>query len=267
MSAVAVLLIAVGIADGWRRLSRAVWPPLVTGPAVVVVACAALCGLWHARDIVPLGSAAPAAVAWELSCLRSERTGRHQRPALTVMVVALTVLIILSGLGSHAGGVAARWAHWVALPLGTVTPTRLLMVPPSTSGSTRRSRSRPRAPGWSAMTASTSATLTSVALANESSRWTAYSRLVVRRPMSKAVRAGLVTGIPSTVSISVGSTVSVCTVIPAGGRRLACASAAGAHFAPSKAAAELPATTARRRYHSHAACARWLAVSSMPDGT
>ncbi|AGZ50901.1 hypothetical protein PJK45_11725 [Mycobacterium kansasii] len=127
MSAVAVLLIAVGIADGWRRLSRAVWPPLVTGPAVVV-ACAALCGLWHARDIVPLGLAVLAAVAWEVSCLRSERTGRHQRPALTVMVVALAVLIILSGLGSHAGGVAARWAHWVALPLGTVTPTRLLMV-------------------------------------------------------------------------------------------------------------------------------------------
>ncbi|OOK63298.1 hypothetical protein BZL29_8558 [Mycobacterium kansasii] len=46
-----------------------------------------------------------AAVAWEVSCLRSERTGRHQRPALTVMVVALAVLIILSGL-IHAGGVA-----------------------------------------------------------------------------------------------------------------------------------------------------------------
>ncbi|VBA32504.1 hypothetical protein LAUMK35_05261 [Mycobacterium pseudokansasii] len=127
MSAVAVLLIAVGIADGWRRLSRAVWPPLVTGP-VVIVACAAVCGLWHARDIVPLGLAALAAVAWEMLCLRSEHTGGHQRPALAVMVVALAVLIILSGLGSHAGGLAARWAHWVALPLGTVTPTRLLMV-------------------------------------------------------------------------------------------------------------------------------------------
>ncbi|KZS83496.1 hypothetical protein B4U45_11395 [Mycobacterium persicum] len=127
MSAVAVLLIAVGIADGWRRLSRAVWLPLVTGPAVVV-ACAALCGLWHARDIVPLGLAALAAVAWEVSCLRSERTGKHQRRALAVMVVGLAVLTTLSGLGSHAGGVAARWAQWVALPLGTVTPTRLLMV-------------------------------------------------------------------------------------------------------------------------------------------
>ncbi|KZS82149.1 hypothetical protein A4G29_10895 [Mycobacterium kansasii] len=127
MSAVAVLLIAVGIADGWRRLSRAVWLPLVTGP-VVIVACAALCGLWHARDIVPLGLAALAAVAWEVLCLRSERTGGHQRPALAVMVIALVVLIILSGLGSHAGGLTDRWAHWVALPLGTVTPTRLLMV-------------------------------------------------------------------------------------------------------------------------------------------
>ncbi len=127
MSAVAVLLIAVGIADAWRRLSRSIWLPLFVGPAVVV-GCAALCGLWQARDITPLGLAALAAVAWEMLCLRSERTGRHQRGPLAVMVIALAALILLSGLGSHAGGLAARWAHWVALPLGSVTPTRILMV-------------------------------------------------------------------------------------------------------------------------------------------
>ncbi|ARG57299.1 MULTISPECIES: hypothetical protein [Mycobacterium] len=239
MSAVAVLLIAVGIADGWRRLSRAVWLPLVTGPAVVV-ACAALCGLWHARDIVPLGLAALAAVAWEVSCLRSERTGKHQRRALAVMVVGLAVLTTLSGLGSHAGGVAARWAQWVALPLGTVTPTRLLMVVGVVLLQRVEPLHRPQ-PGC-------------------------------RAPPDVEGRTGGA-GERDSVDrqISVGSTVSVCTVIPAGGRRLSCANSAGArgstYLAPSKSAAELPATTPRRRDHNHAARARWLAISSAPDGT
>jgi len=127
MSAVAVLLIAVGIADGWRRLSHAVWPPLVAGP-VAVVACAALCRLWRAGDIVLLGFATTTAVVWEALCMRSERTGRSQSTPLAVIVSALTVLIVLSGWGSHVGGLAARWATWVALPLGGVAPTRILMV-------------------------------------------------------------------------------------------------------------------------------------------
>ncbi|WP_156687964.1 hypothetical protein [Mycobacterium sp. Marseille-P9652] len=127
MSAVAVLLIAAGIADVCRRLFRSVWLPLAACP-LVVAGCAALCGLWHARDIAPLVIAALASVAWEVLCVRSERTGRHQRSPLAVMMVALVALIMLSGLGSHAGGAAWRWVHWVALPLGAVTPTRLLMV-------------------------------------------------------------------------------------------------------------------------------------------
>jgi len=127
MSAVAVLLIAVGIADGWRRLSHAVWSPLVAGP-VAVVACAALCRLWRAGDIVLLGLATTTAVVWEALCMRSERTGRSQSTPLAVMVSALAVLIVLSGWGSHVGGLAARWATWVPLPLGGVAPTRILMV-------------------------------------------------------------------------------------------------------------------------------------------
>lgn len=127
MSAVAVFLIAVGIADVWRRSSGAVWLPLVAAP-VVVVTCAALSGLWHAGDMVLLGFAAAAAVVWEVLCLRSERTGRNQSAPLAVIVAAVAVLIVLSGWGSHVGGLAAHWAHWVVLPLGGVAPTRLLMV-------------------------------------------------------------------------------------------------------------------------------------------
>ncbi|MGH3555899.1 MAG: hypothetical protein ACRDT5_25555, partial [Mycobacterium sp.] len=75
MSAVAVLFIAVGIADMCRRAP--VWLSLVIGPVVVVV-CAALCALWHPGDIPLLVLAAAAAAVWEWLCLRSERTGAHQ---------------------------------------------------------------------------------------------------------------------------------------------------------------------------------------------
>ena len=44
MSAIAVLLVAIGVADLCRRVLRAAWLPLAIGPVVVVV-CAALCGL------------------------------------------------------------------------------------------------------------------------------------------------------------------------------------------------------------------------------
>lgn len=127
MSGVAVFLIAVGVADGLRRLSSAVWLPLFAGP-VMVVACAVLCGLWRAGDVVLLALAAVAAAVWEVLCLRAERTGRDQTAPLAVMVVAVVLLVALSGWGSHAGGLSARWASWVALPLSGVTPTRMLMV-------------------------------------------------------------------------------------------------------------------------------------------
>ncbi len=127
MSAVAVLLLAVGIADLCRRAVRAPWPPLAVGP-VVVAACAALGALWHGGDIPLLVVAAGATVAWEWQCLRSERSGRQQAAPLAVFAAALALLIILSGWSSAVGGVVGRWSAWVQLPLSHVTPTRLLMI-------------------------------------------------------------------------------------------------------------------------------------------
>lgn len=127
MSAVAVLLLAVGIADLCRRAVRASWPPLATGPAVVV-ACAALGGLWHRGDIPLLLVAAAAAVVWEWLCLRSERSGGQQAAPLAVFVAALVLLMVLSGWSSAVGGALGRWSAWVQLPLSQVTPTRLLMI-------------------------------------------------------------------------------------------------------------------------------------------
>jgi hypothetical protein len=127
MSAVAVFLVALGVADLCRRAARAVWPPLVIGPVAVMV-CATLGSLWHGGDIALIVLAAVAAVVWEWICLRSERTGRQQVAALAVFATALAVLIVLSGWSSPVNGLIARWSTWVQLPLSHVTPTRLLMV-------------------------------------------------------------------------------------------------------------------------------------------
>jgi len=127
VSAVAVLLLALGVADLCRRAVRAAWPALAVGPVVVVV-CAALTGLWHAGDIPLLVLAAAASVAWEWLCWRSELRGRRQAAPLAVLVAALALLIVLSGWSSAVHGLVARWSGWVQLPLTHVTPTRLLMV-------------------------------------------------------------------------------------------------------------------------------------------
>jgi hypothetical protein len=127
VTGVAVLLIAVGVADLCRRGVRAPWLPLAIGPVVVVV-CAALCALWHVGDIALLVPAAVAAVVWEWLCTRSERSGRRQAAPLAVLAAALALPTVLSGWSSTIHGVAARWSSWVHLPLNHVTPTRLLMV-------------------------------------------------------------------------------------------------------------------------------------------
>jgi hypothetical protein len=129
MSGVAVLLIAVGCADIVRRLSSHGWTAVVTGPAVAVVT-ALLCGLWHLGDLVLIGIAAISAVVWEVSSAHAERVGgRAQAVPVALFAAVLTMLIVLSGLGSPVTGAVKAWAAWAAVPgLGEVEPTRLVMV-------------------------------------------------------------------------------------------------------------------------------------------
>ncbi|KUI05834.1 hypothetical protein [Mycobacterium sp. IS-3022] len=124
MSAVAVMLIAMGVADVVRRMTSRVWVPAAVAPAVVV-ACAALTGLWHLGDIVLLTVAALASVGWVVLCARAEVSGHGQLAPLVVFGMALSVLIILAGWDSHVSGVMARWPPWVGL---TVSGDRLLMI-------------------------------------------------------------------------------------------------------------------------------------------
>jgi hypothetical protein len=127
VSALAAMLIAVGIADAVRRLVRRAWVPAVIAPTVVVV-CAALSGLWHHGDIPLLIIAAAAGVSWVVLGARAER-GDHESAPLAVFGLALAALILLSGWASDVGGLVARWSSWAEVPgIGDVSPNRLLMV-------------------------------------------------------------------------------------------------------------------------------------------
>ncbi len=123
-----MMLIAMGIADLTRRLTDRSWVPPVVAVAVVI-ASAALAGLWHPRDIVLLEIAIAASVTWVVLCARSERTGDSQLAPLVVFATAVGLLILLSGLGSEAGGLVRRWSTWVDLPgIADLDPDRILMV-------------------------------------------------------------------------------------------------------------------------------------------
>lgn len=128
MSALAVLLIAIGLADVFRRVTHREWLPVLIVPAAVV-ACALLAGLWHRGDLPLLVIAAAAGMAWQVLGARAERTGRRQWAPLIVLAAAAATLIVLSGWASEVAGLVGRWSEWTQLPaVGAVSPDRLLMV-------------------------------------------------------------------------------------------------------------------------------------------
>ena len=124
MSALAVMLIAMGVADIIRRLTDRLWVPAVIAPAVIV-GCSALAGLWRLGDIVLAVVAVVAAVGWVVSGARAERTGRGQLAPLLMFGTGVAVLILLSGWGSEVAGPVARWPSWVGID---VSGDRLLMI-------------------------------------------------------------------------------------------------------------------------------------------
>ena len=124
MSALAVMFIAVGLADIGRRLTDRLWVGVVIAPAVVIIS-AVFAGLWHFGDIVLLLIAAAAAVGWAVLCARAERTGAQEVAPLALFGGAAGLLIVLSGWASDVAGLVARWSAWVGLSVG---PDQLLMV-------------------------------------------------------------------------------------------------------------------------------------------
>lgn len=126
MTALAVMFIAMGIADGCRVL-RAGWLSIAVGP-IVVIAVAGLSALWHFGDIVLLIGAGAATAVWRALCRRAERTETQAVAPLIVFAGAVVTLMVFSGFGSPVRGVVAHWVAWAHVPLGNLTPTRLLMV-------------------------------------------------------------------------------------------------------------------------------------------
>jgi len=128
MSAIALLLLAVGIGDCFRRLDRSPW--FATAVAVLIVAAGAgLGGLWRPGDLALLTIVIATAIAWLLLSQRAERTGRRQGAPLAVLATAVVVLLVLSGWASDVGGAIAAWTAWATVPgLGDVDPDRLLMI-------------------------------------------------------------------------------------------------------------------------------------------
>jgi hypothetical protein len=125
VSIVAVFLVAVSIADICRKLSGRRWLPLLAGPATVV-ACAALCGLWHLGDVVLLAWSALVCAAWVHLGARAERTGTDQGRALTVFGIGTGLLLVLSGWASPVSGAVAPWLRWVGLD--HLDPGRAVMI-------------------------------------------------------------------------------------------------------------------------------------------
>jgi hypothetical protein len=124
VSALAVMFIAVGLADIGRRLTERQSVGVVIAP-VTVIGCAAFAGLWHFGDVVLLLIAAAAGVGWVVLCARAERTGAHEVAPLVLFGGATGLLIVLSGWASDVAGLIARWPAWVGL---SVSPDQLLMV-------------------------------------------------------------------------------------------------------------------------------------------
>jgi hypothetical protein len=123
MSALSVLLIAVGIGDVCRRLADNRWVAPVVAVATVV-ACALLGGLWHAGDVVLLVGAAAAGVAWLLLCDRVERTGqRHVTPLVVLGGAAVALILSLMVVGVMLAQLATG-NELVRLVLGSVGAVR-----------------------------------------------------------------------------------------------------------------------------------------------
>ncbi len=127
MSALAVLLIAVGIGDVCRRLVNPRWVAPVVAVAVVV-GCALLGGLWHLGDAPLLVIAAAASAAWLLLCDRAERTGRYHALPLAVFGGAVASLLVLSGWASDVGGLVGSWSTWSGLGDGVPSDRVLTIV-------------------------------------------------------------------------------------------------------------------------------------------
>lgn len=133
MSALALLLIAVGLADlvsarTWADPRHGARVGALVGLASIAV-LAVLADLGTAGDIGLLAVAGLTTGAWIVLVRRAVETDRGQGVALAALGLGVGLTVVLSGWASPAGGALARWLGWTDLPgLETADPTSVLLL-------------------------------------------------------------------------------------------------------------------------------------------
>lgn len=135
MSAFAVLLVAVGVADLSRSmLTRARVPPRSTALRAVVagltalVAVSALAGLLTPAGAGLVTLAAAGTAGWVLVSEASFSSPRGHVPALLVLGASLALQLLLSGWAPVADGVLGTWLGWSHLPWSPDAERALLLT-------------------------------------------------------------------------------------------------------------------------------------------
>lgn len=133
MSSLAILLIAVGLADlvaarGWRVAHTGRLVGAWAGLASIAV-LAALSELDGWGDLALLAVAGLTSASWVILTERAERTDAGQGLALSVLAGGAGLVVLLSGWSTPVGGAVERWLDWAAIDrLESLDPTRLLLL-------------------------------------------------------------------------------------------------------------------------------------------
>jgi hypothetical protein len=133
VSALAILLIAVGVADlvaarGWRQpqTGRRVGSLVALGSIALLTVLSDLSG-WG--DLALVAVAGVTTAAWVVLAARADDTDEGQGLALAVLAFGGGLIVLCSGWSSPAGGVLADWLEWSGINrLKSMDPTRVLLL-------------------------------------------------------------------------------------------------------------------------------------------
>lgn len=133
MSALALLLIAIGLADlistrGWpdARLGQRIGA-LVGLASIAALAILADLGSWG--DLALLAVAGVTTAAWVVLVGRAVETDRGHGVALAALTAGITLTVLLSGWASAVSGAVERWMDWTGIgALVAADPTRALLL-------------------------------------------------------------------------------------------------------------------------------------------
>jgi hypothetical protein len=129
VSIVAVLLLAVGVADLARSVRTAqAWIPPLAGLVAVALA-SILADLHTVADLLLLVLVAALTTVWSALAERARRRERGEAAPLLVFGLGLAAVFALAGAASPAGGEVVRWLRWTDIPhLQDLSADRFLLL-------------------------------------------------------------------------------------------------------------------------------------------